>query len=214
MNDVKLVHIIDDDPALRDALKMLLSAEGFNVKAHASARGFLEAVGPNESGCVVTDVRMPGLSGLDLMTRMRSQGLSLPVIIMTAHADVPLAVAAMKAGAVDLLEKPFDNDAFVAALRNGMALGASAQTHVDDIRVVRERRASLTARENEVMAGLLRGQSNKLIARELGISVRTVEVHRANVMSKMQARSLAELVRLSLVSSDNGFGYRVQGMES
>jgi two-component system, LuxR family, response regulator FixJ len=155
---------------------------------------------------------MPGLSGLELMTRMKNQGLSLPVIVMTAHADVPLAVASMKAGAVDLLEKPFDNDALVAALRNGMARGADAHTH-DDIRVVRERRATLTAREGEVMGGLLRGQSNKLIARELGISVRTVEVHRANVMSKMQARSLAELVRLSLVSSDNGFGYRAQGTD-
>lgn len=199
MSEPRIVHIIDDDPAVRDSLQLLLATENFAVRTHASARDFLTGVEPSETGCVVTDVRMPELSGFDLLANMKERRLDLPVIVITAHADVPLAVQAMKAGAIDLLEKPFDDEALLASIRHALLrrhneFGADAEAAM-----VRERLATLTARESEVLSGILKGQPNKIIAHELGISVRTVEVHRANVMAKMRAGSLSELVRMSLL---------------
>lgn len=199
MNTGRIVHIIDDDPAIRDSLGLLLTTEGFEVRTHASARGFLEAIGRHETGCVVTDVRMPEMSGFDLLAKMKERRLALPVIVITAHADVPLAVQAMKQGAIDLLEKPFEDEALLASVRQALTRGNGEQARTAEMETILARLATLTGRENEVLAGLLKGQPNKIIAHELGISVRTVEVHRANVMAKMQAGSLSELVRMSLV---------------
>lgn len=199
MSGPKIVHVIDDDPAVRDSLRLLLTTEDFVVRTHASARDFLTAVGQNETGCVVTDVRMPELSGFDLLEKMKEKHLELPVIVITAHADVPLAVQAMKAGAIDLLEKPFDDDALLASIRHALIRRYGQSESNSEAQSIRERLATLTARESEVLSGLLKGQPNKIIAHELNISVRTVEVHRANVMAKMRAGSLSELVRMSLV---------------
>ncbi|MBI1869254.1 MAG: response regulator [Methylocystis sp.] len=198
MSKERVVHIVDDDPAVRDSLGLLLVNDGFDVQTHASAKDFLGAVGPHEEGCVVTDVRMPGMSGFDLMTKMKERRVDLPVIVITAHADVPLAVQAMKEGAIDLLEKPFDDEALLASVRQALTAKNRYATRSAETQATLERLATLTARENEVLAGLLDGKPNKAIARDLGISVRTVEVHRANVMAKMQAGSLSELVRMSL----------------
>jgi two-component system response regulator FixJ len=198
MSEEKIVHIIDDDPAVRDSLRLLLSTEEFRVRTHASAREFLADVEASETGCVVTDVRMPELSGFDLLANMKQRDLDLPVIVITAHADVPLAVQAMKAGAIDLLEKPFDDTALIASIRNAMRRRRGDSAGEAEA-TVRQRLAALTSRENEVLSGILKGLPNKIIAHELGISVRTVEVHRANLMAKMQAGSLSELVRMSLL---------------
>jgi two-component system, LuxR family, response regulator FixJ len=198
MNASSIVHVIEDDPAVRDSLDLLLAAEGFDGRIHASGRDFLSSVTPGEKACVVTDVRMPEISGLDLISMMKQRGVLMPVIVITAHGDVPLAVEAMKQGAVDFFQKPFEDGAFLAAVRHALASGD------EDARLLAERRAqnddfaSLTGRESEVLSRLLQGLSNKAIARELGISVRTVEVHRANVMTKTRAKNLAELVRMAL----------------
>ncbi len=199
MSGAKIVHVIDDDPAVRDSLRLLLTTEDFIVRTHASARDFLLEVGRDETGCVVTDVRMPELSGFDLLAEMKEKRLELPVIVITAHADVPLAVQAMKAGAIDLLEKPFDDDALLASIRHALVRRYGQHEANSEAQAIHERLATLTMRESEVLAGLLKGQPNKIIAHELNISVRTVEVHRANVMAKMRAGSLSELVRMSLL---------------
>lgn len=199
MNGPKIVHVIDDDPAVRDSLRLLLSTEGFGVCAHSSVKDFLSVVRRDETGCVVTDVRMPEMTGFDLLAEMQERRLDLPVVVITAHADVPLAVQAMKAGAVDLLEKPFDDDTLLASVRHAVTRRCGDDEARAESQVVAERLATLTPRESEVLGGLLKGQPNKVIALELGISVRTVEVHRANVMAKMQAASLSELVRMSLL---------------
>lgn len=198
--ETRIVHVIDDDPAVRDSLRLLLKTERFDVRTHASAREFLAVVEPEEGGCVVTDVRMPEVSGFDLLADMKQRRLGLPVIVITAHADVPLAVRAMKAGAVDLLEKPFGDDALLAAVRNALRCKAGDDATDRETAAVRERIARLTGREREVLSGILAGQSNKIIAHELGASVRTVEAHRAHLMAKMCAANLSELVRLSLLA--------------
>ncbi|WP_245300169.1 response regulator transcription factor [Methylocystis bryophila] len=178
---------------------LFLTTEGFSVRRHASARSLLESLKEEESGCVVTDMRMPEMTGLELIQAMKAQGVSMPVILVTAYADVPLAVQAMKLGAVELLEKPFDYEALLRTIREALQ-----QTHADEERRAKtqsilKRFATLTKREKEVLAGLLKGRSNKLIAHDLGISMRTVEVHRGTLMMKMDAKSLPELVQLALV---------------
>lgn len=192
------VHVIDDDAAVRDALRMLLATEGLDVVTHDSALGFLASVDAEGTGCIVTDVRMPEMTGMELLLKVKGMGLSLPVIVISAHADVPLAVQAMKEGALDLLEKPFDDEALLTAVRQALAFDSGKRAQTSQEQEIARRLTTLTSRENEVLAGLLKGQPNKIIAHELGISVRTVEVHRANVMAKMQAGSLPELVRMSL----------------
>lgn len=199
MSGARIVHVIDDDPAVRDSLRLLLKTERLAVLTHPSARDFFTTVAPDETGCVVTDVRMPEASGFDLLADMKALGIRLPVIVITAYADVPLAVRAMKAGAIDLLEKPFDDEALLKAVRQALSHEAEGERNAESA-AARERIARLTAREKEVLSGILGGRSNKIIAHELGTSVRTVEAHRAHLMAKMRAGNLSQLVRLSLVA--------------
>jgi two-component system response regulator FixJ len=194
MSDV--VHLIDDDEDVRRGLSFLLGTAGFAVKVYESAVQFLEKAASNLSGCIVSDVRMPDMDGLQLLRRLKETGVTLPVIVMTGHADVALAVEAMKLGAVDFIEKPFSDEVLIAAIRSAMARQNSLVS--GDVEQIRSRIASLTDRERDVLNGLLAGHPNKTIAFDLGLSPRTVEVHRAKVMTKMGASSLSELVRMAL----------------
>jgi two-component system, LuxR family, response regulator FixJ len=201
------ISLVDDDRAVLDSLELLIRSEGFDVSKYASAESLLAEITPSRHGCVVTDVRMPDMSGLDLLAELKRRDVSTPVIVITGHADVPLAVEAMKKGAVDFLEKPFDGDALLASIRNALILADTAIPHGEaqsSQRMVEEKLANLTKRETEVLAGLMKGQSNKIIAYELRISARTVEVHRSNLMTKMGASSLPELVRMTVSSMDSG----------
>jgi two-component system response regulator FixJ len=195
MGDNATVHVVDDDPAIRVALASFLADEGYALLTYFSAQAFLDAIGNDATGCVVTDMCMPGTSGLDLLAAMNERHVSMPVIVITAHADVPLAIAAMKLGAVDFFEKPFDGGALLASIREALTRTDGQQC---ETQMIRERFATLSKRENEVLAGLVNGQPNKNIAHELGISPRTVEEYRVNVMAKMQATGLAELVKMAL----------------
>ena len=198
MSAFPVVHVIDDDEALRDSLRMFLANEGLEVRTYASADAFLVALEPAQTGCVVTDVRMPGMSGMELLAKIAELKVALPVIVITGHADVPLAVEAMKKGAVDFLEKPFEGDVLIEAVRRALEVGRDSLENASTVQEAQVRLATLTARETEVLDRLVRGQPNKVIAFEMGISPRTVEVHRANVMKKTQAGSLSELVRMFL----------------
>ncbi len=200
MANENVVHIIDDDDDARESLAFLLSTADVEVRAYESAVAFLKVLPQVTAGCVITDVRMPEIDGMELLRRLNQSGASLPVIVMTGHGDVPLAVEAMKLGAVDFLEKPFDDDALLSSVR--MALSRNRDDSEQDLRKaeVKERLASLSQREQQVLDGLIAGHPNKTIAFDLGISARTVEVYRANVMTKMQARSLSELVRMALLA--------------
>jgi two-component system, LuxR family, response regulator FixJ len=192
------VYVIDDDPAMRDSLDFLLGAAGFSVRLFDSAQRFLDELASLEAGCVLTDVRMPGIDGMELLRQLNSGVRKLPVIVMTGHGDVPLAVEAMKLGALDFLEKPFEDDRLIGMIETALAqneTGSKSDALTADMAT---RVASLTQRERQVMQGLITGQSNKTIAREYDISPRTVEVYRANVMTKMQANSLSELVRFAI----------------
>jgi two-component system, LuxR family, response regulator FixJ len=198
MSQGKKVYVIDDDPAMRDSLDFLLGSGGFSVRVFDSAQVFLDELAKLEPGCVVTDVRMPGIDGMELLRRMRSGARKLPVIVMTGHGDVPLAVEAMKLGALDFLEKPFEDDRLIGMIETALSEqqdGSKSEAASADMAA---RIASLTQRERQVMQGLVTGQSNKTIAREYDISPRTVEVYRANVMTKMQAGNLSELVRFAI----------------
>jgi two-component system response regulator FixJ len=192
-----VVHLIDDDEHVRRALTFLLGTAGFAVRVYDSASLFLEKYQRGFSGCVVSDVRMPGIDGLELLKRLANIGAELPVIVMTGHADVALAVEAMKAGAVDFIEKPFPAEKLINAIRLALTQYDKAQPAAETEQV-KARLASLTQREKEVLDGLLAGHPNKTIAYDLGLSPRTIEVHRANVMTKMGASSLSELVRMTL----------------
>jgi two-component system, LuxR family, response regulator FixJ len=198
MPDKGKVYVIDDDAAMRDSLNFLLDAAGFKVTLFETALGFLEALPGLDFGCVVSDVRMPGLDGIELLKRMKAGNSTFPIVIMTGHGDVPLAVEAMKLGAVDFLEKPFEDDRLIgmieAAIRQAEPAAKSEAVTLD----IASRIATLSPRERQVMDGLIAGLSNKLIARDYDISPRTIEVYRANVMTKMQANSLSELVRLAM----------------
>lgn len=196
-----LVHLIDDDEDVRRAVAFLLGTAGLAVKVYDSASTFLEKCDDFRSGCIVSDVRMPGIDGLELLRRLNQKGSRLPVVVMTGHADVALAVAAMKEGAADFIEKPFSDEVLLAAIQLALdreEKAAGSDTHTAE---VRKKLASLTAREKEVLDGLLAGHPNKTIAYDLGISPRTIEVHRANVMTKMAAASLSELVRMVISAS-------------
>ncbi|MGU3385152.1 response regulator FixJ [Methylobacterium sp. D53M] len=193
------VHIVDDDLAVRQALAFLLATDGLTVRVHDSATAFLAAE-PERVGCVVTDVRMPGIDGVELLHRLRQRGSLPPVIVMTGHADVALAVAAMKAGAVDFIEKPFDDEVLLASIRSALARSDRTAKRASERDAVRACLAELTERERQVLEGLIAGKANKVIGLDLGISPRTVEIYRANVMSKLQAGSLSELVRMALIA--------------
>ncbi len=198
------VYVVDDDAAIRDALRLLLKSSGMRVETCASAEEFLGACRPPLSGCLLVDVRMPGMSGLELQEALATHGVRLPVIVITGHGDVAMAVRAMKAGAVDFIEKPFDNAALLECLRNALARAANAHQHEMKSAEVAAHLALLTQREREVMQLLIAGKSNKVIAADLAISARTVEVHRARIMEKLKARSLADVVRIALAAADAG----------
>jgi two-component system response regulator FixJ len=192
------VYVIDDDEAMRDSLHFLLDSSGYQVKLFDTATGFLEALPRLEFGCVVSDVRMPGIDGIELLKRMKAANNMFPILIMTGHGDVPLAVEAMKLGAVDFLEKPFEDDRLAAMIETAIRQAEPAVKNDAVAHDIARRIATLSPRERQVMNGLIAGLSNKLIAREYDISPRTIEVYRANVMTKMQAGSLSELVRLAM----------------
>ncbi|MBR0968341.1 response regulator transcription factor FixJ [Bradyrhizobium diazoefficiens] len=192
------IYVIDDDEAMRDSLNFLLESSGFGVTLFDNAQGFLDALPGLAFGCVVSDVRMPGIDGIELLKRMKTQHSPFPILIMTGHGDVPLAVEAMKLGAVDFLEKPFEDDRLVNMIESAIRQAEPAARSESVAQDIAARVASLSPRERQVMEGLIAGLSNKLIAREYDISPRTIEVYRANVMTKMQANSLSELVRLAM----------------
>ena len=195
-----VVHIVDDDEAMRDSLLFLLDSAGLEARAYDSAVSFLEVLPTLEPGCILTDVRMPQVGGLEMVRRVKAAGVDLPVIVMTGHADLALAIEAMRAGVVDFLEKPFEDEALLSALHSALGRSEADRRRARDRQDVQGRRAALSGREAEVLDGLLAGKPNKIIAYDLGISPRTVEIYRANVMTKMQAASLSELVRMCLLA--------------
>jgi two-component system response regulator FixJ len=195
-----LVHVIDDDEAVRESLQFLLRSAKFEVRTYESAAAFLTAAPSSESACIVTDVRMPHISGVDLLRELKQRGSTIPVIVITGHGDVQLAVEAMKIGAVDFLEKPFEDDRILESVKSALGRVEQDTQREAERAELNERIASLSAREREVLEGLVAGKPNKIIAFDLGISPRTVEIYRANVMTKMKAASLSELVRMALVT--------------
>ena len=196
----ELVHVIDDDPAVRDSLSFLLETASLETRVYDSAIAFLEALPEVTSGCVVTDVRMPEMTGIELVRRLKAQGFTLPIIMITGHADVPLAVEAMKAGVADFIEKPFNDDILLAAIATALRSGEEGRRGAAEVAEIAGRLTSLSGREREVLDGLVAGHANKVIAFDLGISPRTVEIYRANVMTKMKAASLSELVRMAMLA--------------
>lgn len=196
----ELVHVIDDDPAVRDSLAFLLETANLQARTYDSAVAFLEALPDVTGGCVVTDVRMPEMTGIELVRRLKAQGFRLPIVMITGHADVPLAVEAMKAGVADFIEKPFDDEVLLSAINAALRDGEKDRQGAAEAAEISARMASLSGREAEVLEGLVAGHANKVIAFDLGISPRTVEIYRANVMTKMKAASLSELVRMAMLA--------------
>jgi two-component system response regulator FixJ len=200
------VFIVDDDADIRDSLQLLLEVAGFKVRNFTSAKQFLTD-DSSKHGCLIADIRMPDMSGLELQEEVARRHLDLPVIIMTGHGDVPLAVRAMKAGAVDFLEKPFDEEKMLASVRRALEIGSRARSRVAEATAAKNLLASLTPRERGVLDKLVQGRSNKVVAYELGISPRTVEIHRAHIMGKMEASSLSDLVRVVLAAEQGNGGH-------
>lgn len=195
-----VVHVVDDDEAMRHSLAFLLGSARFAVRTYESAVAFLDALGEAPTGCVITDMRMPDISGIELLRRLRQLGVALPVIVITGHGDVPLAVEAMKLGAFEFLEKPFDDEVLLTAVRSALnRIERDARREAEQAEI-KERLDGLSTRERQVLAGLVAGRPNKIIAFDLGISPRTVEIYRANVMTKMRATSLSDLVRMALLA--------------
>jgi two-component system, LuxR family, response regulator FixJ len=199
-SDQAIVHVIDDDEAVRQSLAFLLAAAGIGVQTYESATAFLDVATTVKTGCVITDVRMPEVSGIDLLQRLEELKLGVPVIVITGHGDVPLAVEAMKIGAVDFIEKPFDDEVLLTSVRSALNRLDRDHKRQAERREVEARLAALSSRERDVLEGLVAGQANKQIAYELGISPRTIEIYRANLMTKMQAASLSDLVRMALTA--------------
>ena len=211
----RLVHVVDDDDAVRDSVGFLLESAGYQVKTYESGVEFLAAFKGDETGVLVTDVRMPELTGLEMANRLKRLGSKLPIVVMTGHADVPLAVQAMKAGAKDFIEKPFERDTLLRAVKNALATAELPQAAIDGGARddVLTRMHTLSAREQQILMGLIAGKANKAMARELGISPRTVEVYRGAVMTKMQASSLSQLVRMAVLAAQVPSGtYRHSGV--
>jgi two-component system, LuxR family, response regulator FixJ len=194
-----IVHVIDDDEALRDSLAFLLRAAQIEVRTYASAVAFLDALPDARASCVITDVRMPGMSGIDLLRRLQELKIGMPVIVITGHGEVPLAVEAMKIGALDFLEKPFDDDVLLTSVRSALSRQDGETKRHTERAEIESKIAALSNRERDVLGGLVAGRANKQIAHDLGISPRTVEIYRANLMNKMQAESLSDLVRMALI---------------
>lgn len=193
-----VVHIVDDDEAVRQSLAFMLGSVGLPIRLYESAKVFLESLDPSLCGCLVTDVRMPEMTGIELLNRIKDRMPLLPAIVITGHGDIPLAVEAMKAGAVDFIEKPFEEEVLLKAVK--AALDKAGGENDGQLPEVLSRLATLSERERQVLEGLVAGQANKVIAAVYGISPRTVEVYRANVMTKMQAKSLPELVRMAVLA--------------
>jgi len=193
------ILVVDDDDAVRDSIRALLESAGFAVTDYASAKAFLQAGAP-AGNCLVADIRMPEMDGLELQEEITRRGLEIPVIIMTGHGDVPLAVRAMKAGAIDFIEKPFDEKLLLDAVARALHIGESQRNRSAEVKAAQDMLALLTPRERHVLDQLVAGRSNKIAAYELGISPRTIEIHRAHIMDKMNARSLSDLVRISIAA--------------
>lgn len=196
MNDQQTVFVVDDDQAARESLRWLLESVGQLVQCHSSAREFLDSYDGSVPGCLVLDVRMPGMSGLELQNHLLERGWCLPVIVVTGHGDVPMAVRAMKAGAVDFLQKPYNDQTLLDRIQLALDLCRQRRRSHSELSQIRSNCEQLTPREREVAELVVAGKANKVIAIELGLSPKTIEVHRANVMFKMQANSLSELVQM------------------
>lgn len=200
MTEQARIYVVDDDAAVRDSLSLLLETQGYAVARFPSAPAFLAAAPTLPAGVLVADIRMPGMDGLELQRHLNARAPSFPIIVITGHGDVPLAVRAMKAGAVDFIEKPFAAEAILAAVAAGLSRLSQPQSRAEPAAEAATRLAALSPREREVLIGLLAGLPNKAIAYDLAISPRTVEIHRARIMQKMQAKSLSELIRLALAA--------------
>ena len=205
-SDTPTVHVIDDDEAARQSLAFLLGTAKIGVKTYESAVAFLKVAADVRSGCIITDVRMPEITGIELLRRLKELKVGVPVIVVTGHGDIALAVEAMKVGAADFLEKPFDDEAMLAAVRSALDRQQSQGKRQAERSEIDSRLASLSSRERDVLQGLVSGLANKQIAFNLGISPRTVEIYRANLMTKMQAGSLSDLVRMALIAEIPGSG--------
>jgi len=200
MQPEPIVYVIDDDDAVRHSLGFLLKTAGIEVRGFESAKAFLEMLPRIETGCIITDVRMPEITGIDLLRRVKESGLDIPVIVITGHGEISLAVEAMKIGAVDFLEKPFDDDLLLASVRSALNKEADTSKHKAEVADIHDKLAALSNRERQVLEGLVAGKANKVIAFDLGISPRTVEIYRANLMTKMAANSLSDLVRMAMTA--------------
>src|SRR6476646_8898083 len=200
MQPEQVVYVIDDDDAARQSLEFLLKTVGIKVFGFESAKVFLEKLPHIKSGCIITDVRMPEITGIDLLRRVKESGVDIPVIVITGHGDVSLAVEAMKIGAVDFLEKPFDDEMLLSSVHTALRKGVDTARHKAEVSDITDRLAALSQRERQVLEGLVAGKANKVIAFDLGISPRTVEIYRANVMTKMSANSLSDLVRMAITA--------------
>jgi len=194
------VHIIDDDRMARESLQWLIESAGLPVRVYASGLDFLDSVEPSTCGCVLLDVRMPDINGMELYARLKRMGILLPVLIVTGHADVAMAVRAMKAGAYDFIEKPYNDALMLERVQSAISADQQQRHTQQRIMAIKARATLLTPREQEVLQHVLRSTQNKIIAAKLGISIKTVELHRANLMTKMQARTSTELVRLALLA--------------
>lgn len=200
MSDKTVIHVIDDDTAMRESLAFLLDVNGYKPRVHESAGAFLNEAIADTPCCIVSDIRMPGMNGIELVRKLKSQGSMCPVILITGHGDVALAVEAMKAGAVDFIEKPFDDEILLNAIRSALAARPDAAVESSARKEAEARLAELSPRERDVLQGLVAGKINKVIAHDLSISPRTVEVYRANLMAKTGARSMSELMRIALAA--------------
>jgi len=196
----QIVYVVDDDDAVRQSLEFLLKTAGIQASGFDSAKSFLEALPDLVPGCIITDVRMPEVTGIDLLKKVKESGREIPVIVITGHGDIALAVEAMKIGAVDFMEKPFDDDLLVASVRSALSKNAGDARQRAGVAEIQDKLAALSNRERQVLEGLVAGKANKVIAFDLGISPRTVEIYRANLMTKMAANSLSDLVRMAMTA--------------
>jgi len=200
MQPEPIIYVVDDDDAVRQSLDFLLRTAGFTVRTFESGKVFIESMPSLKSGCIITDVRMPEISGIDLLRRVKAQDADVPVIMITGHGDIALAVEAMKIGAADFLEKPFNDDQLLDAVRATLSRDASVAERKAEVAEINDKLATLSNREQQVLEGLVAGNANKTIAFDLGISPRTVEIYRANLMTKMAATSLSDLVRMAMMA--------------
>ena len=211
MQPEPVIYVIDDDEAVRQSLEFLLKTAGLTVRGFDNAKSFLELLPQIRSGCIVTDVRMPEITGIDLLRKVKESGVDIPVIVITGHGDIGLAVEAMKIGAVDFIEKPFDDDTLLGAVRASLTRTADAAQRNAELTGILDKLAGLSNRERQVLEGLVAGKANKVIAFDLGISPRTVEIYRANVMTKMAANSLSDLVRMAMLADILGGPGKAKG---